>query len=242
MHSGKPASKSPHLKLSLLALATFGMLVAAPVAASSPGTLDQSQTASDGSEGFCGSGGPNPEGQIIAQTFTAGITGQLDQIDLLLAKEALFGASPGDVTVQIRAASDGVPSATILASELIAEENVPLFSFAWISVPINPAPSVSVGGQYAIVLLAPNAVCGSECYLTSDATADPYAGGREFASQDSGVTWTPIIGGDLLDRDMTFKTYVTPSIPTSKAQCKAGGWRNFPQFKNEGECISFVNH
>ena len=34
---------------------------------------------------------------------------------------------------------------------------------------------------------------------------------------------------------------VTPLIvPTSKDQCKNGGWRNFPQFKNQGDCVSFV--
>jgi hypothetical protein len=31
-------------------------------------------------------------------------------------------------------------------------------------------------------------------------------------------------------------------MPTSKEQCKNGGWRNFPQFKNQGQCIAFVNH
>jgi DNA-binding beta-propeller fold protein YncE len=35
---------------------------------------------------------------------------------------------------------------------------------------------------------------------------------------------------------------VTPlaHLPTSKDQCKNGGWRNFPQFKNQGSCVSFV--
>ena len=28
--------------------------------------------------------------------------------------------------------------------------------------------------------------------------------------------------------------------PTSKKQCKHGGWRNFPQFKNQGRCVSYV--
>jgi hypothetical protein len=28
--------------------------------------------------------------------------------------------------------------------------------------------------------------------------------------------------------------------PTSKAECKNGGWRNFLQFKNQGDCVSFV--
>jgi len=35
---------------------------------------------------------------------------------------------------------------------------------------------------------------------------------------------------------------VTPAqVPASKEQCKNGGWRSFPQFKNEGLCIAFVN-
>jgi DNA-binding beta-propeller fold protein YncE len=33
-----------------------------------------------------------------------------------------------------------------------------------------------------------------------------------------------------------------PRMPTSNEQCKNGGWRNFPQFKNQGQCIAFVNH
>ena len=28
--------------------------------------------------------------------------------------------------------------------------------------------------------------------------------------------------------------------PTSKEQCKNGGWRNYPQFKNEGQCVASV--
>ena len=31
-----------------------------------------------------------------------------------------------------------------------------------------------------------------------------------------------------------------PLLPTSKAQCKNGGWRNYPQFKNQGQCVAFV--
>jgi hypothetical protein len=31
-----------------------------------------------------------------------------------------------------------------------------------------------------------------------------------------------------------------PLVPTSKDQCKDGGWRNFPQVKNQGDCVSFV--
>jgi 6-phosphogluconolactonase (cycloisomerase 2 family) len=32
-----------------------------------------------------------------------------------------------------------------------------------------------------------------------------------------------------------------PRMPTGKGQCKRGGWRDFPGFRNQGECIAFVN-
>jgi hypothetical protein len=31
-----------------------------------------------------------------------------------------------------------------------------------------------------------------------------------------------------------------PPLPTTKDQCKNGGWRNFPGFRNQGDCVSFV--
>jgi hypothetical protein len=33
-----------------------------------------------------------------------------------------------------------------------------------------------------------------------------------------------------------------PNLPTSKDQCKNGGWRNYGVFKNQGACVSFVRH
>jgi hypothetical protein len=39
--------------------------------------------------------------------------------------------------------------------------------------------------------------------------------------------------GDLVVHD-------APPLPTSKEQCKSGGWRSFPGFKNQGDCVSFV--
>jgi hypothetical protein len=38
------------------------------------------------------------------------------------------------------------------------------------------------------------------------------------------------------------RTFVIQFVrtPTSKKQCKKGGWRMFPQFRNQGDCVSFV--
>ncbi len=35
-------------------------------------------------------------------------------------------------------------------------------------------------------------------------------------------------------------TDAQPPLPTAKDQCKNNGWRNFPGFKNQGDCVSFV--
>ncbi len=42
-----------------------------------------------------------------------------------------------------------------------------------------------------------------------------------------------VTSGDIVVRD-------APPFPTSKEQCKNGGWRDFGVFKNQGDCVSFV--
>jgi hypothetical protein len=46
----------------------------------------------------------------------------------------------------------------------------------------------------------------------------------------------PLSRGDITVTD------AQPLLPISKDACKHGGWRNFAQFKNQGQCIAFVNH
>jgi len=43
----------------------------------------------------------------------------------------------------------------------------------------------------------------------------------------------PVTSGDVVVVD-------APSLPTSKEQCKNGGWRSFGVFRNQGDCVSFV--
>jgi hypothetical protein len=43
----------------------------------------------------------------------------------------------------------------------------------------------------------------------------------------------PIRAGDIIVQDAA-------PLPTSKAQCKRGGWQTFGVFKNQGDCIHFV--
>ena len=47
------------------------------------------------------------------------------------------------------------------------------------------------------------------------------------------IAVSPIFGGDITVHD-------APSFPIAKGQCKNGDWHNFPAFKNQGQCIAFV--
>jgi hypothetical protein len=51
----------------------------------------------------------------------------------------------------------------------------------------------------------------------------------------SGVTrfTYPITSGGITITD-------AQAFPISNEQCRNGGWRNFPRFKNQGDCVSFV--
>jgi hypothetical protein len=41
--------------------------------------------------------------------------------------------------------------------------------------------------------------------------------------------------------DADYVVHDAPTVPTSKDQCKNGGWRNHgATFKNQGQCVSFV--
>jgi hypothetical protein len=53
---------------------------------------------------------------------------------------------------------------------------------------------------------------------------------------------TPLYGGADSPFGSTVDYVVTDAhpMPTSKDQCKNGGWKNFLGFKNQGDCVSFV--
>jgi hypothetical protein len=172
----------------------MGLVIAPSVSAA--GTLDQSQTTlNSGSVAVA-------QANVAGQTFTAGITGLLDQVDIAVQQ---FG-SPGDLTVQIRVVlPDGTPSPVVLATAQVPVASVSS-TLTFVSVPLTP-PAVSVAGtQYAIVLIAPLAGTGS-IYRWGLAAGDLYPAGRQLLSITAGATWTFNDPGF----DAGFRTYVTPN-------------------------------
>jgi hypothetical protein len=201
----------------------------AVVSSSGAGVLDQSQPVV--TNGFTDISDLNH----LAQTFTSGRTGALDQVDVAVGRKA----ASASLRVEIRPVSSGVPSGSPLASETLPAASVgpPDVPQPFVSVPLVPPAPVTAGVRYAIVVSSSS--CGRvDCYWQVFGPGDVYPAGAGYFSGNAGATWVPVGGVDF-----PFKTYVLEP-PTSKQQCKKGGWRKFrnPSFKNQGQCVKFVNH
>ena len=193
------ADRAREALLATLIVLCAGCLLAPGVALA--GTLDQQQTD--------GSGGNSAifSGQSDAQTFTAGLSGGVDQVDLQLG--ALTPTAP--LTVEIRNVSGGAPGAMVLASQSVPGSSVP-GSPAFVSIHFaTPAPVVA-GTQYAIVAYSSTNSSNSYGWAYSPNGANPYTGGGglyTLTSPPSGA-WSPL---NSTDTDLAFKTYVV--VPTS---------------------------
>jgi hypothetical protein len=86
------------------------------------------------------------------------------------------------------------------------------------------------GGPAAQVLIVDNGPTGDvfAASLTSDPSVCPAPAG--FVPETGPF---PLSSGDYVVVD-------DRPLPTSKRECKQGGWRRFGVFKNQGDCVSFV--
>ena len=181
-------------------------LPAAPAGAA--GTLDQHQDSRN--SGWQVGGGAT----LGAQTFTAGLTGFLDQVDVAVAKDPRTPVTTEPLTVDIRSVSGGLPTSMVLASALVPAASAPVFpSFTVVSVPIGPV-SVAAGTTYAILL------GGSGLWVAGLGGSDPYAAG-EFRSSVSGTPFVHPFGA-ANSVDLTFRTYVTRARPSISTQASPG--------------------
>ncbi len=151
----------------------------------------------------------------IAQTFTAGMTGQLEKVDVFLENSfTSHGLYP--TTVSVVNVEDSVPSGSVLGSvyrdNLTAGFNSVNFLFQYVFL--------TVGTQYGIVLFNddPYPYLGpSTQWCCKD--SDVYPAGALW-SYTSGVwtqTITPPGGGPdetLYDKDAAFRTYMIPEPAT----------------------------
>jgi hypothetical protein len=196
--------------------ATCVALALAPGAAFAD-TLDQQQPAG-------GSDVRLDSTESLAQTFTAGVTGPLDRVELLLGFPDSAPDAP--MTVEVRDVSGGSPGSTVLASGSVAASAVSSTD-AWVPITFATAAPVTAGGQYSIV--AYSAVDSTHSYFWAIDFPDPYPAGATFYQTVSPPTstWTlAALGGD-----QAFKTYVdVPSAPGPTGQ-RAAAKRKCKKFR-----------
>jgi len=188
---------SRFLIVSILALLMVSNVLQ-PVAAAT-GTLDQQQTSILGGL-LLYSSPPAASYQFLSQTFTAGLTGALTEVELAIGYEG-DSTPTGSVTVEIHS---GSPTGTLLGSSSLGPSGIPEF--------VGSAPDVFVaftfsgvsvvaGNVYAIVITASNAQYDPPHYVVADYyLSDSYAAGTAYYNDGSG--WID------LTYDIAFKTYV----------------------------------
>jgi hypothetical protein len=192
------------------ALFTASLLLAlTPGAASAvapPGVLDQSSVT--GITDFRSV--IRPAGtRWLAQTFTAGKTGQLTHVQLYLFLEDAGVGDPPTVTAEILPTdASGLPTGSSLATAAVSVSSlVP----AWYGFVFATPPQVTAGTRYAIV------VTGSPADYASWYYTDAYGSGQNLVKTTGGWTVVPNSG-------RAFRTYVFqgPAMQWSAASMVAG--------------------
>ena len=141
--------------------------------------------------------------QKIAQTFTVGRTGTMDGVSVYRERVG----TTGDLIVEIRTTSAGVPTSTVLSTATVLESS---FTTPRTQSAINLPPfAVTAGDVLAWVIYVPN-LTGGAVFTTGTNAPATYAGGDEFF--DNGGGFTLVAGSDL-----SFATYVAAptATPTS---------------------------
>jgi Bacterial Ig-like domain (group 3) len=184
-----------------LVLSLFVLLLT-PGAASAAGTLDQQQANTTGVN--LGLESVDAGGQ----TFTAGISGELNQVEIYVSQFSLTMAATLPLTVEITTVAGGKPSTTTLASSTVPSSSV---SGGWVVFSFAVAPHITAGTQYAIVAYTAD----TTGYAWRSGGANLYANGAawwSFTTKPPAASWEPFNG----ENDFAFKTYVTPvANPTS---------------------------
>jgi len=113
------------------------------------------------------------------------------------------------------------------------------------------SPRFNIGTTGGLFFLGCNNVTptinanGTATYTFSPANLVPQLPGNTVGTITSVDVLIDVQGtADLSNITVNGQTQVPAPGPTTKAQCKKGGWKSFssPSFKNQGQCVSWFNH
>jgi hypothetical protein len=106
----------------------------------------------------------------------------------------------------------------------------------------GPVTCLAVRGNTAIINIL-DARIGVVTIQVEDGQPDTFDAGPTGAATgraptDCSPLEVPFVGERMVLGDIV--VIDAQPVPTTKDQCKNGGWRNFPGFKSQGDCVSFV--
>jgi len=180
---GRTASWMVRLLLALI-LTLMPILATLPASAAAADAPDQTSGAGDPGSTYRASG--------LAQSFTAGKSGYLNQIDLYMVD---YGSSGIVFTLSIYAGQS--VSGTVLASATFGSSNIPYNPGGWMTVLFDQPAQVQAGQQYTMHLTSSIGDTPQTAWKLY--TTDVYPGGKAYTS----FNWS--------DYDMGFATYVGDS-------------------------------
>ena len=185
-------------------------------------------------------------GGFFAQTFTAGVSGRLVRVDVMLSRQA---SMTQNLLFELTTTVDGYPSPTLGAPSMgvIPYEQIPVDpvgtaggSRDWVSLDLSSFDiSVNAGDEFAIVLkldtggFVPPDGTRTFDMLWHGLILDPYWAGSVFthASGPGSPPWNPVIVQNET-ADQGFRTWVEPVLDVTIA-VKPG---------SEGEPINALSH
>jgi hypothetical protein len=171
----------------------------------------------------------DPPGQLAPLSFAPGCgpctRGGIRELDV---QSGPSGENPTG-TVSIHFGGGSAPTYTGPVTCLAVSGNQAVIGYSGVTTDSNGAPRAFA----AAVHLTDIAGAGSiqDTLVFQEVTPPGPADCSPLPPPGSETWYTDIIVHDA------------PALPTSKNQCKNGGWRNYgTTFKNQGDCVSFVEH
>lgn len=148
--------------------------------------------------------------QWAGQTFTAGKSGSLMQVDVNLFC-VFCSSAPPPIVVSIRATSGGLPTGSDLAYTTLTLSDYS-GTQVWSSAKFASPVSVSAGTQYAIIVRPQKALSNgtlgfSDSAINTTTGDDVYGGGAVVYTLNGGSSWA-VETGPKPSVDAGFKTYV----------------------------------
>ncbi len=142
-----------------------------------------------------------------SQTFTPSVNHIVTSVKLMMHKDPGAGASPGNITVSIRATSSSLPTGLDLASgttdgDTLTDDN----AGEWREITFSAGALLLASTEYAIVVRVTGGDGSNYVNWRYDGTSPTYTDGQRAYSSNSGSGWTGVS-----DDDHMFEGWGDPS-------------------------------